>query len=62
MADQVRRAVAWVYKNTTSLGGDPNRIYISRHSSGGHLAGVVMITDGKKIQFASRHYQVTGVE
>jgi arylformamidase len=48
MADQVRRAVAWVYKNATSFGGDPNRIYISGHSSGGHLAGVVMITDWKR--------------
>jgi arylformamidase len=48
MADQVRRAVAWVYKNAASLGGDPNRLYISGHSSGGHLAGVVMVTDWKK--------------
>ena len=38
MADQVRRAVAWVSKNAASFGGDPNRIYISGHSSGGHLA------------------------
>jgi arylformamidase len=48
MADQVRRAVAWVYKNAASFGGDPNRSYISGHSSGGHLAGVVMVTDWKK--------------
>jgi arylformamidase len=48
MADQVRRAVAWVYKNAASLGGDPNRLYISGHSSGGHLAGVVMVTEWKK--------------
>jgi arylformamidase len=48
MADQVRRAVAWVYKNAASFGGDPNRIYISGHSSGAHLAGVVMVTDWKK--------------
>ena len=48
MADQVRRAVAWVYKNATSFGGDPNRLYISGHSSGGHLSGVVVITDWRK--------------
>ena len=48
MADQVRRAVAWVYKNAASFGGDPNRVYVSGHSSGGHLAGVVMVTDWKK--------------
>jgi arylformamidase len=45
MADQVRRAVAWVYKNAASFGGDQNRIYLSGHSSGGHLAGVVLTTD-----------------
>ncbi len=45
MADQVRRAVAWVYRNAASFGGDANRIYLSGHSSGGHLAGVVLTTD-----------------
>ena len=48
MADQVRRAVAWVYKNAASFGGDPNRLYVSGHSSGAHLAGVVLVTDWKK--------------
>lgn len=45
MAEQVRRAVAWVYRNARSFGGDPNRIYVSGHSSGGHLAGVILTTD-----------------
>jgi arylformamidase len=48
MAEQVRSAIAWVYKNAASFGGDPDRIYISGHSSGGHLAGVVMVTDWEK--------------
>ena len=48
MADQVRRAVAWVHHNAQSFGGDPNRIYVSGHSSGGHLAGVVLTTDWRK--------------
>lgn len=48
MADQVRRAVAWVYKNAASFGGDPNRLYLSGHSSGGHLAGVVLVTDWRR--------------
>jgi arylformamidase len=45
MAKQVRSAVAWVYKNAPSFGGDPNRVYVSGHSSGGHLAGCVATTD-----------------
>ena len=45
MAEQVRRAVAWVYRNAERFGGDPNRLYVSGHSSGGHLAGVILTTD-----------------
>lgn len=45
MADQVRRAVAWVKRNAASFGGDPDRIYVSGTSSGAHLAGVVLTTD-----------------
>jgi arylformamidase len=45
MAAQVRRAIAWVYRNAESFGGDPNRIHVFGHSSGAHLAGVAMTTD-----------------
>ena len=48
MADQVRRAVAWVYRNAQSFGGDPNRLCVSGFSSGGHLAGVILTTDWAK--------------
>jgi arylformamidase len=45
MADQVRRGVAWVYKNAASFGGDSSRLYVSGQSSGAHLAGCVVTTD-----------------
>jgi arylformamidase len=48
MADQVRRAVAWVYRNAAMFGGDPNRIYLTAQSSGAHLGGVVVVTDWVK--------------
>jgi len=48
MADQVRRAIAWVYKNAASFGGDPDRLYIGGHSSGGHLCGVALVADWQK--------------
>ncbi|HZS65238.1 MAG TPA: alpha/beta hydrolase [Xanthobacteraceae bacterium] len=49
MVDQVRRATAWVYNNAASFGGDPRRIYLTGHSSGGHLASCVVITDWEKL-------------
>jgi arylformamidase len=48
MAEQVRRAIAWVYTNAASFGGNRNRLYLSGHSSGAHLAGVALITDWRK--------------
>jgi arylformamidase len=48
MAEQVRRAIAWTYKNAASFDGDPDRFYIGGHSSGGHLCGVALVTDWQK--------------
>jgi arylformamidase len=48
MAAQVRSAVAFVYKNAASFGGDCSRLYVSGHSSGGHLAGTVVTADWRK--------------
>ena len=48
MADQVRRGIAWVYKNAKSFDGDASRLYIGGFSSGGHLCGVAMVTDWQK--------------
>jgi arylformamidase len=45
MAEQVRRAVAWVHRNAHTFGGDPSRLYVSGFSSGAHLAGVILTTD-----------------
>jgi arylformamidase len=48
MLEQVRRGVAWAARNGASFGGDPDRIYITGHSSGAHLGGCVLITDWEK--------------
>ena len=48
LADQVRRAIAWVYRNAARFGGDPSRLYLGGQSSGGHLAAVAMTTDWRR--------------
>src|SRR6266849_2205059 len=48
IAEQVRRGIAWVYKNAASFNGDRDRLYIGGHSSGGHLCGVALVADWQK--------------
>ncbi|MFG0753849.1 alpha/beta hydrolase [Pseudomonas sp. TYF_14] len=60
MVDQVRRAVIWVNKNAKAFGGDPDKIYISGHSSGGHLAAVLLTTEWNALG-APRHILKGGV-
>jgi arylformamidase len=39
---QMLRAHAWLYRNADRYGFDPNRIFVSGHSAGGHLAAMMM--------------------
>ena len=45
MAEQVCRAIAWVWQNAPQFGGDRDRLFIGGHSSGSHLAAVALTTD-----------------
>jgi len=42
MAEQVARAIAWTWRNAASFGGDRDRLYMSAHSSGAHLAACAL--------------------
>ena len=42
---QCRAAVAWAWKNARSFGADPDKLYVAGHSSGGHIVGLLAITD-----------------
>jgi arylformamidase len=48
MAEQIRRAIAWVYKNAASFGGDRDRLYLSSHSSGSQFGGCMVTTDWRQ--------------
>ena len=59
--DQCRRAVSWLYCNAGTLGFDPERLYVSGHSAGGHLASMVMLTDWSTRQAGLPEDLVKGV-
>lgn len=48
MVAQVRRAVAWTWKNIADYGGDPNRLIVAGHSSGAHMAGTTLADGWRK--------------
>ena len=48
MVDQVRRAVAWTWRNAKSFGGNADALYLISRSSGSHLASCILITEWEK--------------
>ena len=42
---QAREAVVWCRRNAGSFGGDAERLFIAGHSSGGHVGGMMVVTD-----------------
>lgn len=45
IVNQMRQCLAWVYENISQYNGDPDNLYLSGHSAGGHLTGMMMATD-----------------
>ena len=45
MIRQARAAVAWSHANARDFNADPERLYIAGHSSGGHVGGMMAVTD-----------------
>ncbi len=43
MAQQIAASVKWTKENISRYGGDPNKIFISGHSAGGHLAALISL-------------------
>jgi arylformamidase len=41
LVHQCRAALVWVHANIARYGGDPNRIFVSGHSAGGHLVAAM---------------------
>lgn len=45
MAYASATSVKWVYENIDQFGGDRNKIFVSGHSAGGHLAALISLRD-----------------
>lgn len=45
IVEDVRSAVAWVYKHASEYGCDPEQIYVSGNSAGGHLTAELISDD-----------------
>jgi arylformamidase len=48
LAEQVRRAIGWVFRNAEQFGGDRDRLFLISHSSGSQLAGCAVTHDWSK--------------
>lgn len=47
---QVRQGVAHVYRNGEIYGGNPDRLFVAGHSSGGHLTAMMGVTDWPNLE------------
>lgn len=43
MAKQIAEAINWTKKNAEKFGGDPNQIFLTGHSAGGHLIALAVM-------------------
>lgn len=48
-----RRAITWLYRNAEALGFDRDRIFLTGHSAGAHLAMMMLLTDWQSLGLPS---------
>ena len=45
IVEQSNRSIAWTFRNIADYGGDPERLYVSGNSAGGHLTAMALAHD-----------------
>jgi len=50
IVSQVHRGIQWVYDNAHQYGGNPEQLYLTGHSAGGHLTAMMMTQSWKNRQ------------
>ena len=47
--------MAWAYRHIPAFGGDPEKIYVSGNSAGGHLTGALLMPDWYRARGLGEH-------
>jgi arylformamidase len=50
LINHVRTACAWVWRHVSEYGGNPDRLHVTGHSAGGHLAAMMATSDWPTFQ------------
>ncbi|MFT5112526.1 MAG: arylformamidase [Parasphingorhabdus sp.] len=49
ISPQIRKAIAWLWHNSSDLGFSRDKLFVSGHSAGGHLTAMMMATDWTEV-------------
>jgi len=52
LVESCRRCIAHIYRHAIDWGGDSERLFVSGHSAGGHLAALLLSTDWPSVDAA----------
>ena len=65
IVEQANRSIAWTHRNIAEYGGDPDHLYVSGNSAGGHLTAMALAhdweADGLPADLVKGAVPVTGV-
>ena len=65
IVEQSNRSIAWTWRNIAEHGGDPDRLYVSGNSAGGHLTAMAIAhdweADGLPADIITGAVPITGV-
>jgi arylformamidase len=52
IVSEIKQAIAWLRANLAGLGGDPDKLFLSGHSAGGHLTAMAINEKGVRAGLA----------